>query len=331
MRIDLAEHSDLVHGASEMEETSEGVRCSRIPGETAMRIFGADGHCADAAKAASGVRIALVTDSSEVSLRLARGRTFAEDGATVDILVDRAECHTFKSDEDAEDFVVSLELEPAGGDEGHEIEIYLPHLSEVLIRDFELSDGSLFRPSYAGDERILFLGGGVTQGAGATSPFRTYPALVAAELHTDFLNWGVRGAGISAELAGLAGSLEWQTAVLACGCGDYLADRPLDAFSAELEKALNKLAARGGVRLFAVTPWHIPAREDCRNQAGATPADYRKAAEKIIRQVPDVTPIDGMAACGRGRKAFTEDKLLPADAGMAAIAEAVHRKLSAGA
>lgn len=331
MRIDLAEHSDLVRGSAEMEETSEGVRCSRIPGDITSQIFGTEGDCADAAAAVSGVRIALVTDSSDISLRLARGRTFAENGAAVDILVDRAECHTFRSDEDAEDFVVSLELEPTGTDEGHEIEIYLPHLSEVLIRDFELSDGSLFRPSYAGDDRMLFLGDAVTQGADATSPFRTFPALVAAELHTDFLNWGVRGAAVSAPLARLAKTQEWQTAVMACGSGDYLADRPLEAFSAELEKALTELASRSGVRLFAVTPWHIPACENVRNGAGLTPADYRKAAEKIIRQIPDVTPIDGMAACGRGRKAFAEDKRLPADAGMAAIAEAVHRKLAAGA
>lgn len=314
-----------------MEETSEGVRCSRLPGDTVLQVFGQDGLRADAAQAASGVRIALVTDSTEISLRLARGRTFAEDGAAVDILVDRAECHTFRSDEDAEDFVVSLELEPTGGDEGHEIEIYLPHLSEVLIRDFELSDGSLFRPSYAGDERILFLGGDATQGAGATSPFRTFPALVAAELHTDFLNWGVRGAGVSAELAGLARSLEWQTAVLACGNGDYLADTPAEVFAAELEKTLRELAGRGGVRLFAVTPWSIPAREDVRNRAGLTPGDYRGTAEKVIRRIPDAVPIDGLAACGRGRKAFAEDRMLPSDAGMASIAEAIHRKIAAGA
>ena len=331
MRIDLAEHSDLVRGTSEMEETSEGVRCSRIPGEITAKLFGAAGVRADSAAAVSGVRIALVTDSGSISLRLARGRTFDEDGAAVDILVDRAECHTFRSDEDAEDFVVSLDLEPTGTDEGHEIEIYLPHLSEVLIRDFELSDGSLFRPSYAGDDRMIFFGDDVTQGADATSPFRTFPALVAAELHSDFLNWGVRGAAVSAELARLAKTQEWQTAVLACGSGDYFANRSVAEFSAELEKTLNELAARSGVRLFAVTPWHIPACENVRNEAGFAPADYRRAAEKIIRRTPDVIPIDGMGICGRGRKAFSEERRLPADAGMAAIAEAVHRKIAAGA
>ena len=111
MRIDLAEHSDLVHGTVEMEETSEGVRCSRFPGDM-IETFQADSApYAESALSTSGIRIALVTDSNLIRLRFARGRTFSENGASVDILVDRAECHSFRSDEDAEDFIVNLELD----------------------------------------------------------------------------------------------------------------------------------------------------------------------------------------------------------------------------
>ncbi len=234
MRIDLAEHSDLVRGTVEMEETSEGVRCSRFPGDITETFLAEEQPFAEAAFATSGIRIALVTDSNQIRLRFARGRTFSENGASVDILVDRAECHSFRSDEDAEDFIVNLDLDPVEGDEGHEVEIYFPYLSEVLIRDFELSDGSLFRPSYAGDDRILYLGDAVTQGVGASSPFRTFPALVSAELRMDFINWGLEGSTCSARLAGLALSQEWQTAILAYGIHDYCTSVPLDTFADEV-------------------------------------------------------------------------------------------------
>lgn len=331
MRIDLAEHSDLVRGTAEMEETSEGVRCSRFPGDM-IEIFQAEeSPFAEPALATSGVRIALVTDSTLIRLRFARGRTFSENGASVDILVDRAECHSFRSDEDAEDFIVNLDLDPVEGDEGHEVEIYFPYLSEVLIRDFELSDGSLFRPSYAGDDRILYLGDAVTQGVGATSPFRTFPALVSAELRMDFINWGMEGSTCSARLAGLAMSLEWQTAILAYGIHDYCTAVPLDTFADELESALRHLSDRGGVRLFVATMWNLPEYENTPNDLGLMPEDYRRTAIQIARQFPEVTVLDGSAACGKSKKAFTEDKTLPSDRGMTSIAETVLRKLSAGA
>ncbi len=330
MRIDLAEHSDLVRGAAEMEETSEGVRCSRFPGELIESFQADERPFAESSLATSGIRIALVTDSNLVRLRFARGRIFSENGASVDILVDRAECHSFKSDEDAEDFIVNLELDPVEGDEGHEVEIYFPYLSEVLIRDFELSDGSLFRPSYAGDDRLLFLGDAVTQGVGATSPFRTFPALISAELRMDFLNWGLDGANCSAELAEHALDQEWQTVVLAYGLHDYCNAVPLDTFADELESALRNLSARSGVRIFVTTVWNLPEYENTPNELGLLPEDYRRTALQITRLFPEAAVLDGSNACGRSKKAFTEDRTLPSDRGMASIAEAMLRKLSAG-
>ena len=330
MRIDLAEHSDLVRGTVEMEETSEGVRCSRFPGDM-IETFQADGApYAESALSTSGIRIALVTDSNLIRLRFARGRTFSENGASVDILVDRAECHSFRSDEDAEDFIVNLELDAVEGDEGHEVEIYFPYLSEVLIRDFELSDGSLFRPSYAGDDRILFLGDAVTQGVGASSPFRTFPALISAELRTDFLNWGLDGSNCSAKLASLALSQEWQTAILSYGLHDYCNSVPLDTFADELENTLRHLSDRGGVRLFVTTMWNLPEYENTPNELGLLPEDYRRTAIQITRQFPEAALLDGSTACGKSKKAFTDDRTLPSDRGMACIAENMLRKLSAG-
>ncbi len=326
MRIDLSEHADLLRGVAETEETSDGVRCSRLPGNAAA-IYGSEGAPADSVRATSGVRIALVTDSRQIDLRLARGSVFNEDGAAVDILVDRAECHCFQSDEDAEDFVVSLELDPTEGDEGHEVEIYLPHLSEVLIRDFELSDGSLFRPSYVGDERILFFGDAVTQGVDSSSPFRTYAALVAAELRTDFMNWGVSGAPLEPELAEYAMTCEWQSAVLACGTNDYREARPLAEFETDLEKTLSLLQDRNGARIAVVSGWPVPSYEKVCNAAGAIPADYRRACEKIVARFPGVGVIDGTGIYGKGRKVFAEDRLHPSDFGMTFIAEAIHKKL----
>lgn len=331
MRIDLAEHSDLVRGTAEMEETSEGVRCSRFPGDMIETFQAEEEPFAEASLTTSGIRIALVTDSNFIRLRFARGRIFCENGAAVDILVDRAECHSFRSDEDAEDFIVFLELDQVDGDEGHEIEIYFPFLSEVLIRDFELSDGSLFRPSYAGDDRILFLGDAVTQGAGASSPFRTFPALVSAELRTDFLNWGMEGSLCSARLAGLALSQEWQTAVLAYGIHDYCSNVTLDTFADELESALRHLTDRVGARIYAATMWNLPEYENTPNELGLLPEDYRRTAIQIIHQFPDVILLDGSSACGRSKKAFAEERTRPSDRGMASIAETMLRKLSAGA
>ena len=328
MRIDLAEHKDLVRGTAEVEETSEGVRCSRFT-EHAKTLFPEDHGTVNAT---AGVRVSLATDTSELTMRLQRvgGEDEATEPYQVDVLVDRASCHSFESEGDVSDFFFNVELEPRGGsddEDDHLVEIFLPASAEVLIREFEISDGALFRPLYPGDERILFIGDGAMQGEGASSPLRSYASLLATELGCDFLNWSVAGVPLAGALGEAALEVEWQSAVVAPGASDYLLGRSAADTAVDLNVMLNALSSRSGARINVITPFRMPEQEGLPNAAGSTPDDFRSAFARVAAGVPGCRLIDGRALLSDRKRFFSSDRMMLSDAGMEAVAEKLHREI----
>ena len=329
MRIDPIEHADLVCGALEVEEAAEGVRCSRF-NATALELLE---NAREEADATAGIRVSLVTDSSHVMMRLQRDAdTDTEpEPYQVDVLVDRAECHTYESDEDVGDFFFSLELEEDEEFGDHEIEIFLPHNTQVHIKELELDDGALFRPLYPGDDRMLFLGDGLVQGYGATSPFRSMVSLLATELRSDFLNWGLTGVPLNSDLGRAALEAEWQTAIIAAGISDYRMGCAADDFAAELATMLDLLSTRSGVKLRMLSPVILPEVEGIANEAGCTLDDFRRAISRVAGEMPHVTLIHGQDALSKGRKLYAPgESFFLSDKGMASVADHLYRQLMPG-
>jgi lysophospholipase L1-like esterase len=319
MRIDLIEHRDLVRGASEVEDTAEGVRCRRMTPE-AMALYADTERFYRRTCFSAGIRIALATDSSFISMRLKQGVEETGAAGKVDVLVNRSECHTYSPDEDLDEFCFTVEL-PQDDQEDHEVEILLPIDGEVLIQDLELADGSLFRPLYCSDERMIMLGDSITMGRAATSPLRSYASLLAATLGTDYVNWGVGGVQLDARLGELALALEWQTALVAYGINDYHNNRSARECAAELTALLEKLTDRPGVTVYVVTPLVWPEREKVPNARGDRPEDFRRELAAAAKAFEEAAVIEGATLLKAKDKYFDPDHLHPADAGMALIAE----------
>ncbi len=326
MRIDLVEHSDLVRGVVEVEETPEGVRPRRMT-EEAIEFYREPDRFYRRAQYCNGIRIAFVTDSAFVSMRLIQGVVETPHAYQVDVLIDRSECHTYGPDEAEHEFTFTIDL-PRSEDGDHEVEILLPLTTEVLIGDLELADGALFRPIYCSDERLIFLGDSITAGAAATSPMRSYAAQLAANLGTDYINWSVGGARLQSELARMAMELEWQKAIVAYGVNDFGFNGSAPETGAEMTRFLKHLTRRPGVSISVITPLYWPERENKPNEQGFTLEDFRREIAAAAGAFRGVHVIDGRKLVAKDRKFFVEDGVHPNNKGMAVIAENLYNQIN---
>ncbi len=320
------EHRDLVRGAAEVEETPEGVRSRRMTAE-ALELCREYENAGDKAEFSAGVRIALVTDSNTVSMSLApavRGRTADYQ---VDILVDRSECHTFSPEDPDDEFSFTLDL-PEEDDDEHEIEIFMPISANVDILSLELDDGALFRPTYCSDERMLILGGAAAMGSGATSPLRSFAALLAVQLDTDCINWSVGNMPLDSRFGELALELEWQKVLVCCDFADYAAGRSAADCGENLAAMLDCLTSRPGVAVYVITPLLYPGKEERRNSAGSTLDDFRQELRRVAETFPGVKLIDGAKLLDEDEDMFDGESGNPSDEGMALIAEKLLPRLS---
>ncbi len=326
MRIDLMDHRDLVRGAAEVEETPEGVRCRRMT-EAAEEFFRGKEQLFRRARYTAGVRISLVTDSSYLAMRLRLAAAEdEEEPCRLDVLVDRSDCHTFGPDEPEAEFEFFLEL-PEGRDEDHEVEVFLPLNAEILVCDLELADGALFRPLYCTDERMLLLGDALTMGLTAPSPLRSYAAILAAELHTDVLNWALAGTPLQGGLGALALEQEWQSVLVACGIQDYASGRSAAESAAELTTLLKHLFRRPGITVHVATPLLWPGHEQLRNAAGDAPEDFRRELTAAASAFRHTRVIDGTRLLGTDEELFQPGGMYPSDEGMAVVAENLYRQI----
>ncbi len=312
------EHRDLVRGAAEVEETPEGVRPSRMTAE-ALELCCEHEEAGIQAQFTAGVRIALVTDSSELALTVTPVHAESVRDYQIDVMIDRSECHTFSPEDPAEEFSFSIEL--SDSDDEHEVEILLPTAAAVDINSLELTDGALFRPIYCSDERMLFIGGASIMGQGAGSPLRSFAALLGAQSGNDYINWGVGGMPVSAELGELALELEWQKVLVCCDAGDFLSGRSADESGVALAALLDHLTARPGVAVYVMTPLLFPGHEDMSNEAGCRIRDFRVEIRRVVDSFPGVSLIDGAALLSDDEDLFYGGNGDPSDEGMAVISE----------
>ncbi len=286
MRIDLMDHRDLVRGAAEVEETPEGVRSSRLT-ESALEFCQSFEEHGNDASFSAGVRIAFVTDSRYVKMKLAPCNIDTVKDYQIDVLVDRSECHTFAPEDPEEEFVFRLDFPDEDEDkEEFEVEIFLPITTDVEIRKLELADGALFRPIYCCDEQMLFLGGATIMGHGASSPVRSCSAHLAAQMDIDHFNWGIGTIPLSAELGEFALELEWQRVVIFCDAFDFLSDRNAEEFADELAAMLDHIVSRPGVMVHVVSPLLWRDKEESHNAAGSSLDDFRLAIRRAVSSFP---------------------------------------------
>lgn len=159
-------------------------------------------------------------------------------------------------------------------------------------------------------------------GMAATSPLRSYAALLAAQLDTDYINWGVGGMPLSAEVGELALELEWQRVLICCDAEDFVLNRNAEETAEQLAALLDHVTSRPGVTVYVMSPllWH--GREEKRNEAGSRLEDFRLAIRRVVSAFAGVRLIDGAKMLDEDDEdLFASGRRYPSDEGMELIAE----------
>ncbi len=249
MKIDLLANIDYIFGAAGVEETESGFYASRMTSKL-MRLYSATEAAEIRAMNSSGIRIAFISDTSFVAMKLVFGR-YSRPIFNTDIVIDGFQRMTFGPPDYCEEFAFSAELNGKGE---KQIEIYLPNLCETTVAGLEIEDGCFVSPVREERSRLIFIGDSITQGMTVSSPALTYPAQVAAALNKDFHNIAVGGAVMDRRVGKLALDIEWNTAFVAFGVNDFAQDRKLADFAADAEQMLKHLSMRKDAVIYLITP-----------------------------------------------------------------------------
>ena len=320
MKIDLLSNIDYVFGAAGVEETESGFYAQRMTSKL-MKVFSSSEAMEIRAMNSSGIRIAFVSDTSFVAVKLILGR-YSRAIFTTDVVIDGFQTMTFGPQEYCEEFAFNAELTGAGE---KRIEIYLPNLCEVTVAGLEVEDGCFISPVREERSRMMFIGDSITQGMTVSSPSLTYPALVAAALNKDFHNIAVGGMTMDGKLGKLALDIEWDTAFVAFGTNDFAQDRKLSDFAGDAEEMLTQLSLRKGAVIYLLTPIPWFGRTEP-NKLGLSLEDYRKMLKSVAAGFKNVCLVDGMSLVPDEPSCFV-DNVHPNDKGMKVLARNLLNKI----
>ena len=314
MKIDLLANIDYIFGAAGVEETESGFYASRMTAKL-MQLYSATESGEIRAMNNSGVRIAFISDTSFVAMKLVFGR-YSRPIFNTDIVIDGFQKMTFGPPEYCDEFAFSAELSGKGE---KLIEIYLPNLCETTVDGLEIEDGCFVSPVMEERSRLLFLGDSITQGMTVSSPSLTYPALTAAALNKDFHNIAVGGATMDGRAGKLALELEWNTAFVAFGVNDFAQNRELADFAADTEQTLKHLSMRDNAVIYLLTPVPWFGRIEP-NTLGLQLDEYRQTLKLVAAGYKNVCLIDGLQLVPDVPSCFI-DNIHPNDKGMRIFAK----------
>ena len=257
------------------------------------------------ARCGTGVRLALITDASEIEFGFTFGGA-ARQIFTADLQVD------------------GRLFAPVTGEGPHrialgpgekELVLHLPHLVVTEKFTFRVSDGAQVRPAPRPARKLLICGDSIMQGMTCTAPTKAVGTLLAASLGMDFHNTSVGGAVMSGKAVRETLALGGDAVVVGFGINDVFLNTPPEKFRAETEAVFRSLAAFPG-KAFLVTP--IPSLAK-----GEEPvAPLRQVIREVGKTYPRVTLIEGPALFPAEAGLFV-DGTHPNDQGMAVYAKAL--------
>lgn len=268
----------LLHGAIEVESTSEGLIAHRLPGWARAR--GLDPQLAMVEAQPSGVRIVLETAADVVELTTRRTRIlFAgvpprPDGR-IDLVIDGevAASHPtsggttvtidpttgLRTVDDAEDCRLRFEL-PGGS---HRVELWLPHQEQTVVRG--LGADAAVAPVPPSGRRWLHHGSSISQGSNAVQPTGTWPAVAARALDLHLTNLGFGGSALMDPFVARAMAAE-PADLISLELGINLVNADLmrrRALGPAVHGWLDTLReAHPEVPIVLISPLHCPIHED---------------------------------------------------------------------
>lgn len=179
---------------------------------------------------------------------------------------------------------------PLSGNEKVKIEIYLPHLVEISLRNIEAN--AILYPVKKKDMFWLCLGDSITQGMDAVHPSTTYPVRAAIALNAEVLNSGVGGGVFCADNLDDIG-YEPNLITIALGCNDWGHAKDKKDFTENIRAYLEKLSSLYKCqKIYGILPiWRSDANTV---RSGMTFEEMRSIIFVEYGKYPRIKIIDGM-------------------------------------
>ena len=194
------------------------------------------------------------------------------------------------------------------------VKIYFPWSTTSRIIDLSLEDGSSLVPAEKRKQMILF-GDSITHGYDATSPELSYASQLTDALCVDSVNKGIGGEIFFPALGSAKDPLDPAYITVAYGTNDWSRNKK-EEFEENCKLFYENLSkSYPNAKIFALTPiWRSRYAEGYSNTMG-TLDDVAAYIEKVTRELPNVTVINGISLVPADPSCFSPDGIHPNDKG----------------
>ena len=185
---------DLLRGALDLEDTPNGVALHRLPSWARAQSYHL--QLAIAETQPSGVRVVFRTAATTIELdTVMTVRTYAGLPPSGDVLFNLIVDGNLVAQEPATGGAAGTVRFSGLDDRIKDVEIWLPHDQTVDLK--VLRSNAVIEPQPADDRPTwIHYGSSISQGSGAASPSRTWPAIAASALGLDLINLGFGGSAL---------------------------------------------------------------------------------------------------------------------------------------
>ena len=269
----------------------------------------------------SGVRIAAVTDSENLSFDYKNSPASSDPMGYFDIYTDGAMIAHVGGENESEGRVkVSL------GKGEKKLEIYFPWSKRSSIKDFTLDDNAKIKPLKR-RLKLLAYGDSITQGYIAEYPSLTYISRLASMLDADVLNKGIGGDCFSDRIISSPDDFKPDIITVAYGTNDWNSHSAEDT-QRNIRRFFSLLRATyPEAKIFAITPiWRSDF--DKKTQFPCTADKVEDMIRENIKGIYDIIVFSGWNLVPHLPEFFADKFLHPNDLGFGIYAENLYKKIS---
>ncbi len=324
MKLTRKQIEDITRGALSTIEDDAGLHFRRFSEAQEDYIKGVSNFTIKVFNTA-GVRFDFWTDSEYLALTYSTGLRANSRSVTIDTYVDGAFVH-------AEDIIPdgtsygNYRAELVRSGKKH-VTVYLPHMTELVLEAFELSDGAALEPYTAYSKKVLMCGDSITQGHHTEYASLSYANRLARNFGWDMLNQAVAGYWFDEKW--LDGSIGFapELITVAFGTNDWYIDDGIEAFERETRAFFARLTTEfANVPVAVITPiWRV--NHDL--PKSATLDEIRGKITEVAGEFALVHVIDASGFVPHLPEFFADDGVHPNALGHAEYARGVAKELIA--
>lgn len=296
-RLRPEEQKALFRNCLEVVDTPDGWLAVRFS-PAQLDVYAAMGDAiALRSRCVSGVKLAMRTDARRIRIRYTI-KERARAWASFDVFVNDRFVDSFAVDAAPEreaTFVYDVRDSPHDGSprQWNRIDIYLPHLAAVYVREIGVEGGDRTEPAEPAAGRLLCLGDSITQGMEAIRPSCSYPVLLSRMLGNEVVNQGVGSCRFDKRQLDPACAYKPDTVIASYGANDWELSASLAECDRECRGFIDAMSAQYAyARRIVLTPiWRTDI--DAVLPMGSF-GDLVRTIRSACGRHPDVAVLDGL-------------------------------------